>query len=178
MDLDAATLERIGQHLTDPDNYEPAPMPLYAAIAFLTPAAEIEASVCKMSSDSATVRWAVVWLTEDLIGFAQVEKEAAEWTADSPDQSPTDRVAWVRRLNDIIQLGAHSLNYKAVGPFGNRWASDVFPTIQWADGTDLALPLSEDQPAQRECEAIDRFAAMLRDKVFTTRPAGVSVPTI
>ncbi|MBM0125359.1 hypothetical protein [Pimelobacter simplex] len=137
-------------------------------MAYLTGETEVDASVCRSESSDGSVCWAVAWIAGPLVGFATVSKVASNWDGHSPDQKPDDSEAWVRRLDQVVRLGAHSLNFESLGPFGQRWESSMSPVVQWADGSELSLPVFGNTPKGRERVAIDKFSAVLRTKVLTS----------
>jgi hypothetical protein len=166
MDLQAEPLQALGPHLVDAETYGYAPMPLYGALIYLNAGEDVAASVCSVRSSEDLVTWRLVWLTNNLLGFASVSKRAPSWDAESPDQVPDDSTAWVRPVRDVAQLGTKLLNHRQVSAITRRWASDPYPTIRWADGTELALPLFDEAPQMREREAIQVFASELRSRLW------------
>lgn len=163
MNLDATLLEHLGRHLVDADTYKPAPSPLLSGVAYLAGGLDLEQCVCTMRSSDSLVEWAAAWIAGPRIGFASVSKVAKEWDGHSQDQVADDSVAWTRRIADVVELGAHALNFTSLPPFHQRWESHVFPTARWADGIQLRLPLFDHTPQRREREAISALAVALRN---------------
>lgn len=165
VDLTPEQLESIGRHLVDAESYDYAPMPLCGAIAYLNAGQEIASAVCSSETSNEIVKWRVTWLTGELIGFAEVSKLADVWTAESDDQVPGDSSAWARPLRDVVVLGTHLLDHEQAGAFGNRYATNIYPVIRFADGTDLRLPLFDSPSGTRERDAVSVFAKELRERL-------------
>ena len=160
-------LEPLGRHLTDAQTYDYAPMPLFGAILYLNAGQEVAASICRSRLSEGHITWRVVWLTDGLVGYASVSKEAPSWDAESDDQEPDDSDAWVRPIKEVVQLGTRLLNHRQAGSMvREHWVSDPYPVVTWADRAQFALPLFGGAPEAREREAIEAFAIALRSRLW------------